>query len=787
MNKPEVSDDVSANWEKFLEQLVLDYETPPAMGVPHGLQKDAIQNGWGAKVREKGWSFEFRLITLSKGAKLLTMTDAGTFGLTGKVYESYKQFTGAIPEIERLARFEAVFESGGESGAGLFGRGKFIFNAASNSHLIFFDTLTKDGEYRLGMRQFTGRSIERFKPVYQGEDARKKLGDLFEGKLKALTTAGTRIIIVDPTNEVLESINGGSFLSAIEETWWEIIRKYDARITVALADGSVKVAKVPPEYEPLPESTKNGWRVYHVANEPIDVDSTSYRIKHIHFLILPKGKNLPEPLRGVAVYRKGMKVGEIPLSGIPDEIADSFFGYMQLMPDLENILSKEENTTHYGFASRRKAVYRNLRSKCQDHLDIFLQGIGLRKKGGDPDEEAKLAAEEAKADLDDIMSELGIPGFGAGKRKRPNVELRVQDLQFPGESNSLQFGQSIDGFSYLASNASKEEFSGTIEVYTFERDQGRIETLLQPTFLEISPGKEWTSPELRIRVTPKAYPSGKKVGCVAAILDDSKTLVASRRVFFFVETKPERPVELAEISLRSAEWPRENSRRVDYGQSIKNLRYEVENLTGIPMKFRISVRTFWSAEKIDLDSIVLTDLALGPFGSEILSVESITATREKYEEVRQGKIIIRCQMVALEETEFWDKGTRLARNDTPFYLNKDPALGFFEDEEFTPLGPNEPRSKAELVDGVQTWKIVFNTTHPAYLDARQETARLKDYEFEEMVRQTIYVMIRRDQIESLRRLAALDIGDSLDELDPDRLIQEVAYRATDRILSAYYG
>ena len=39
----------TVNWSNFLEQLIRDYETQPAKGLAHGLQKDAIQNGWGAR------------------------------------------------------------------------------------------------------------------------------------------------------------------------------------------------------------------------------------------------------------------------------------------------------------------------------------------------------------------------------------------------------------------------------------------------------------------------------------------------------------------------------------------------------------------------------------------------------------------------------------------------------------------------------------------------------------------------------------------------------------------
>jgi len=38
----------TVKWSNFLDQIISDYETPPVKGLVHGLQKDAIQNGWGA-------------------------------------------------------------------------------------------------------------------------------------------------------------------------------------------------------------------------------------------------------------------------------------------------------------------------------------------------------------------------------------------------------------------------------------------------------------------------------------------------------------------------------------------------------------------------------------------------------------------------------------------------------------------------------------------------------------------------------------------------------------------
>ncbi len=136
------------NWSNLLEQVRRDYETPPASGIAHGLQKDAIQNGWGARVKDRGWSFTFTLMN-GGGKRLLTMTDAGTTGLVGKVLDYARDLPPVFPSTEKLARFECMFDSGGGVGPGLFGRGKLLFNATSQQQLIYYDSSTSEGDYRL--------------------------------------------------------------------------------------------------------------------------------------------------------------------------------------------------------------------------------------------------------------------------------------------------------------------------------------------------------------------------------------------------------------------------------------------------------------------------------------------------------------------------------------------------------------------------------------------------------------------------------------------------------------
>ncbi|WXG43856.1 MAG: hypothetical protein WED04_07470 [Promethearchaeati archaeon SRVP18_Atabeyarchaeia-1] len=777
------------NWSSFLEQVRRDYETPPAKGVAHGLQKDAIQNGWGARVTEKGhgWSLAFVLIASPDGRLFLTATDAGTTGLTGKVYDNARdQLPDAFPPTERLARFECMFDSGGNVGPGLFGRGKLIFNCSSKENLIYYDSLTKDGSYRFGKRHILGRDCLQYERVFENYEAREKLKELTGGIIPALEQPGTRIIIVNPVQDVLEAIHSGVFLQAIEETWWEIILKYNADISVTDEHLGISRAQLPKEFDGLPEKDANGWRVYYRTNEIVQVGDQELRIKHLHFLLPPAGHTLREDLLGISVHRRGMKIGPLQLSGIPDEISDRFFGYVQLMPNFEDLLAEAENTVHYGFAGHKyKPVYRGLKKTVQDHLEIFMQQLGYRKPGGDPDLQAKQLMEEAQADLNSILNGMGIPSLGTGTERESGIFLSVEGLIFPRETNYLTIGDEISGFWYLIRNTSDSPQSIRFEVFTNERDAGRIEPLIEQKLITVGSKKEFKTDKLKIAITEHKYRRNTKVGCTALITDrNGKT--ERKTFFFYIDLQPpEEEENLATIKLKSAEWPRKNSRRVDYNQSVRNLTYEVENNTALNMRMEQKIKTLWTAEKEPIVDILRENDELGPYEARLLRVDQITMSREQYQDVLRGTITLRCHAIALETTKLWEKGHRLAEHNINFYLNMDPSYGFFEEPEYFDGGPNKPRSETQPLEGSRSWRLRINRTHPAYLVARTNELHHKNYLFEEMARQTVCVLIRTNQRDPIRKLAELH-GEEVDQMEAEDVVQNVAYCITDRILAKYY-
>jgi hypothetical protein len=782
----------SFNWTALLDQVRIDYESAPAKGLPHGLQKEAIQNGWGARRTSKGsgWGFAFRLTPAGKH-RFLTMTDFGTHGLTGDVdFDPTKlPDNESIPDDQRLVRFQSVYESGGEGpGPGSFGRGKFIFNLASKERLIYYDSLLANGEYRLGSRRIKGREFLQPK-VLTGDEAEAELQRVTHNQLSRLDAPGTRIIVVDPVSEVIEALESGEFARAIGETWWEIIQKYSATITVQVEPASQVTAEIPADFGGFPDKSAKGWKVFSKEHIALETEGEKLRVKRLHFLIAPSSHTVGSDLLGVIVHRRGMAIGQIKLSGLPTEIADRFFGYVQLEPELENALiaAGQEHTTHYGFVLPRRLPYRQLQQVVQNHFDEFLESLGLKTTVSSEERQRRLA-DEAQSELNKILNSLGVPGFGTGTSQADELLLSVEDLVFPRGSNEVTRGDSISGFRFRLENVGRKENAVWWRVYTYERDSGEIETLMERSICKLAAGAFTTTKPFQISLDSR-YPSPAKVGCVCEVSDGDGKVLARKTFFLYLDLPRAVEPELAKIHLRLATWPRPPSRRVDYDESIKALLYEVENMREVPMKIRLRLRTLWAdesnAEIAEIGSGWMMEL--GPHQAKSVTVPEVLVGRADYQEIGRGKINLRMHAVALEGSKFWEKGDRVAEHTIPFFLNMDPNYGFFDPEpEWNQDGENSPRSRAKSLEGVKTWKLSINTLHPAYRSVEADPDAFKDYLFEQMARQTVFVLLKTGHGEALAKQADISKKEDVFEMSAPDLVQRIEFAVTDKILARYY-
>lgn len=460
------------SWLQIVKNTVDQYDDPI-----HGVQKDAIQNGKDAipligrkkddTLKEdyvkKNWKFSFELkeIMLHEGGltRVLMMTDFGTTGLIGNRRVEDFNSNEEIPLEEKWARFEsyAVANEGGQTG-GSRGQGKFVFVWASNEKKIIYDTRTIKGKYRVGYTTVsTGQS-----PVFawDGKDGeewiRKECGI---EPIHSDGVSGTRIIIIDPNNDLVSRIKSGIFLENIQETWWPFIRDFSAHIEV-IVDGVASVAVVPEIINKIYSDKDNDdikhWNKNDLKFKFGQWKGSEYTIKELRIASIKSG-NVPEDYKGIAIFRGGMKVQTVqPLYGY--EFEDRITGYVLSDYKIDEKLREIEKPSHYEF--NNSGIWKKLESVIKEQTKKFgFEKLGIGITSSINNEEKRQASISKALQIFRFISKdwpLDIGGIGViNKPHKPtkpvlikNRYVSIKDFIFPNPANlaKLDWDQTISGW-----------------------------------------------------------------------------------------------------------------------------------------------------------------------------------------------------------------------------------------------------------------------------------------------------------------------------------------------------
>ncbi len=435
-------------------------------GRPHGVQKDAIQNALDAARGRAPVHVHFEIVQNSKG-RFFTITDSNTTGLTGPVLRDFDDYDQDLPEDYHWARFEAfAFTKASPDAIGARGQGKFMFLSVSKNFTMFYDTLREDGVYRVGATQAQHIGCPILPPndvePWEGERGAQELLD--KSGLGPLRKVGSRIIVVEPTDELLEQLASGEFLRAIEETWIRAIEKNRLVVTVSAGKGA-QAASLPKPY-PLAEKDSPSQKVWILGrdfkDEEIRVSTGErHKIKHFHAVYLKEG-TVQEDMQGIAIVQNGMKIVSLPTTLFPTQVRERVTGFIEFDRVAEHELRKTENQdpNHYDLKWRRRLPH-----AIKEYVNAQLDAFGKTKLGlgADPREirnrRRSTAEEWAMRQLQRFAADLDL--FGAKGRRFPpapaspagkavgvsinNFSYPDPDIAPPGELGSPVHGSSRDG------------------------------------------------------------------------------------------------------------------------------------------------------------------------------------------------------------------------------------------------------------------------------------------------------------------------------------------------------
>ena len=492
------------------------------------LQKDGIQNAWDARTQKEGtgWSCNFTLHE-SKDLTLLTITDNGTLGLIGKELDA-ADMTKNLPPGERLARFLnlAFKNESSKQQLGSRGRGKFVFVAASNAKQIMFETLrSSDKKYLVGARKL--EFIDSPTAVEYGPAAEAILVQNTKNLVKPLTNVGTRVIIFDPEDEIIRDIKSGEFEKFISQTWWEIIEKFNAEITITqggeMAFRRGNTVKCKPLKFPTDKNKTKSQKIY--SKENLSFYCNTYRkdfkVKKLYFLY-DKSETFDKRRNGIMVHRGGMSVYRMPVAFLGPDLSPHVTGYAIAEQELDEEMRECEEPEHFDFRGGKQPAKDYLAFIENEFKEFAKEELNWGPKQRQAEVEEQNAQRRAVVALNKVAKKIG---YGKGqrtkkkkkkkskKKKQKEIQINLHEPKFPDKKTiRVNYGQKIKDITGKIKNASKFDVKvlARVQVRPDDRTGDVIIHLLKRTEFTIKKGKESSAlQKMEFEVNAKEFDKGK--------------------------------------------------------------------------------------------------------------------------------------------------------------------------------------------------------------------------------------------------------------------------------------
>lgn len=779
------------NDKKQIEQIAREYEGEPAKGLAHGLQKDAIQNAVGARlpgrepVTYRDWRFSFELLRID-GRYALSFWDEGTTGLTGDILDieqiEERSMRGTLTADQNLSRFLTRFESGGGIGPGSFGRGKLIFQAASESGHILCDSLrNSDRKYIAFERKIIGTRLKQTRIPHEDDKAKDFVRDITGGVLTPLSRPGTRITVLDLEDGIVHAIKNSfeesgecdysaSFIKMIEETWWEILHKFNAGISLIWKDHTLQ-ANVSNDLHMIANAKdrEERWRIYEKKNFPMVVGGTTYKIKELRIAVSPQ--TVDEELRGIWIQRKRMKIG-LARVDCHTAIKRKLCGYVILDDDLEDEVDQCENTTHYGFNWRFKAI-RQLKRTVENHLGIFQEEIGLRTRSRQVS--AREDMYDAMREINEIAEELGLSAnFSLGSKSK-RITMAILSFRLPNpDSIRVDPEVEIGPIEVRISNKSQRaEYLTFVATAEQQKEEGRHVKELHRSEIDIDAKSSKEIDVDAFEFDQDEFEERKPVSICLKVFyrNTSRLSCQTSRLLWLGTDEPEVEEDDSPFVVITHEplFPHPRTRRVELEESILNIGFRVSNRTPVNVNVNadLIVRRAKYPEEIlhilieDRDRTIygMTDWT---YACESLDIDSgyfgeLESTPKDHEE-RKCEIFFSIRLGDNVPEMNLTKGHIIAKKRIAFYLGVDPPGDSIFDKLGDWEGPEDGRRSYYTGDRASGFGFMLNVEHSAYKFAEDSGEDVKIYYIkEEMLKQAYAIMIDEGEFHGVAESFAEDL------------------------------
>ncbi len=745
-----------------ISQVLREYEQEK--GLAHGVQKDAIQNGFGARKRNSAakacqgeWAFHFELKNINNKPALV-FWDEGTTGLTGDILSSEEIEERSASETlgpdQKLGRFLSRFQSGENTGPGSFGRGKLIFQAASQQHSILIDSLRDDSRYIALDRKLIKNQLKQPAIPYVDEEAQKFITEKTGGSLNPLQSHGTRITVLDVNEEIIDAINmsfesparrdnSASFFYMIAETWWEIIQM-GAKIYVKNDANEIQVTLEGILRDILEAKNEvSGHRVFVRKNIPVTVNSSTHQIKELKLILSPQ--NIDEELREIWVQRKRMKIGGVDRRiNKHHKIQKRLSGYLRLDSKLETLFEQAEGTTHYGFDMRRTAL-QQVKDIVGSKVEEFQRELGYREENTKGRLQNELNA--ALKEINSMAGDLGLPTeFGRGKKKK-EVSISIMELILPDiNTTRIELNDYIGPIKYRIKNQGSSPANGQL-ILTCEQGNTINHEVFSQTVV-VQPDDDVFVEVPAFKIDQTDYNAGSML-LIRARLKKSDINAFYGQVTRSLWIGKDPPVSNdldVDISLQRPKFPRKDSSRVELGEVIEGLGFTLSNKSNISLNLNIDVKVrkckTQNSDVLDLVTLytakgyTLEAMADGEFDLSDINISSELFGRIFAEpnETRKCEVFFSVRFAETYEYLERVKGDyAAAKKSILFYCGVDPdGQSIFKNNE-TVHDPSDSRRAYVNGDRTQGYTFVINTGHAAYKYVESQGTEIRESYFQEQM------------------------------------------------------
>ena len=705
---------------------------------PDGFQKDSIQNSAGARVRDSwdNWKCKFDVI-VSGGNSFLVIEDCGTTGLTGPNL-TQDEIQSLIDKKElndkpdwRLARFSSRNVSGGNTlGAGKFGVGKSVYSAASKTYKYWFDSYTIEGKY---VANYNDKGFLNYQ-AYEGDQAKEKIKAATG--LEPKDTPGTRIIICDPKDELIESISSGEIIKYIQENWWVSIDKMQGDSGIFINGEKVILPPV--------SDNKNYWPL----SSPYKV-SPGRIVKHYEINVA-KDDNIP--WRGIAYFRVGMRIQTVALNNtleqqIPAKIRDKIWGFVEVDKAWEEELAEIEDAVHYGLQPHqsRTLVYSTLAGYVNQVTEEKLKDWGYIKDPAKASQRINDILNKVSEKTFAMADALGFNGSNRGERKKP-YEVRWLDIKYPNDdSREVSTDDILEiGFRIKNNGLTNRKFNYSIKV--MPEDSGDPKVLFQGD-CTLEGGKQVDIPK-SIEINKETSFKYQKNTLVLSVECSGLKGTEKKLLYFYDRKEPSDEDDIVALVM-SAHYPNgeEGNRRINSDETLKDIVYTIYNKRSKPLDFKLSVSVLLP-QKGRKNPILIKEINSVTGSVEIdgeldVAIPDITFDAATYEQyTKRGELILRGRLVSTSAGNGFARGEKITSREITIYFNKDSKSGNWDsfDHETDPKPDDHRRSWGRIIG--QAKIITLNSAHPAYKKIEEDDELFEDYASQETVKQFVSLYLQ---------------------------------------------